>query len=278
MTVNSNAEHCIQWPCYTCRGNVMHDCDVAISWPNYFTKSQLINATTNTAEMCIEWPIYTFLHNVIHDFNEVITWPSYHFINDNFDSETEYEIPWPAYFIDDNGNRFNDEHFTIHWPPYRIVSQIVESVNNDTLIMWPIYRQIDDVTDSVQGSCVIQWPSYFKNERRSDLDGNSHDIKLFDSGELSSGWQELVNYTDSALHNVLLVCFKAGYQQPEVNYYIEDAFGDLAARLEIAWPTHKFGIALSGSDISGAIENGWNVVKADYFVQNHASIASLRNS
>jgi hypothetical protein len=229
--------------------------------------------------MCIEWPIYTFLDNVTHDFDEVITWPNYHFINDDFDSETEFEILWPTYFITDNGgNPSNDEHFTIHWPAYPKISQVIESVNNAPLIMWPIYRQIDDVTDSVRSSCVIQWPSYFENEQCSDVSGDSHDLQLFDLGELSSGWQELVNYTDSSLHNVLLVCFKAGYQQPEVNYYIEDGFGDLAARLEIAWPTHKFGIALSESDISGAIENGWNVVKADYFVQNHASIASLRNS
>ena len=64
---------------------------------------------------------------------------------------------------------------------------------------------------------------------------------LEDLGE----WGTLFDFSDPGLHGVLHACKKFGTTLPEVGFYLSDSFGDLAAKIELAWPKHKFGIAIS---------------------------------
>ncbi|MGR5448467.1 HNH endonuclease [Vibrio sp. PNB22_3_1] len=86
-------------------------------------------------------------------------------------------------------------------------------------------------------------------------------------------WQELFDYSDPGVHGVLHACRQAYLKLPEINYFVEDSFGDLAARLELAWPKHKFGIAISANDIEDATQNGWQVVTTSEFLNDYKSQA-----
>ncbi|MGR5458208.1 HNH endonuclease [Vibrio sp. PNB22_1_1] len=86
-------------------------------------------------------------------------------------------------------------------------------------------------------------------------------------------WQELFDYSDPGVHGVLHACRQAYLKLPEMNYFVEDSFGDLAARLELAWPKHKFGVAISMNDIEDANSNGWQVMGINDFLENYKSQA-----
>ncbi|HAS8421895.1 TPA: HNH endonuclease [Vibrio vulnificus] len=86
-------------------------------------------------------------------------------------------------------------------------------------------------------------------------------------------WQELFDYSDPGVHGVLHACRQAYLQLPDINYFVEDSFGGLAARLELAWPKHKFGVAISMNDIEDASSNGWQVVGINDFLENYKSQA-----
>ena len=88
-----------------------------------------------------------------------------------------------------------------------------------------------------------------------------------------SGWQELFDYSDPGVHGVLHACKQAYLNRPEINHFIIDRFGDFAARLELAWPENKFGIAISENDIEDAQEAGWEVVSVNDFLQNYRTQA-----
>ncbi|MCD9530866.1 HNH endonuclease [Photobacterium carnosum] len=82
-------------------------------------------------------------------------------------------------------------------------------------------------------------------------------------------WKELFDYSDPGVHGVLHACQQAYLKRPEINYFVEDDFGDFAARLELAWPKHNFGIAISVNDIEDATKNGWRVVSVNEFLDNY---------
>ncbi|EEX38487.1 Uncharacterised protein [Vibrio metschnikovii] len=83
------------------------------------------------------------------------------------------------------------------------------------------------------------------------------------------GWQELFELSDPGVHGVLHACREAHLKFPEINYFVEDDLGGLAARLELAWPKNKFGIAISNNDIADARSNGWQVVGISDFLDNY---------
>ncbi|EPF1752797.1 HNH endonuclease [Vibrio alginolyticus] len=87
-------------------------------------------------------------------------------------------------------------------------------------------------------------------------------------------WKRLFEYADPGVHGVLHACKDFGTKLPEVGYYVGDGFGDIVAKIELAWPAHKFGIAISQNDIDEAIQEGWHVLTiseflADYRTQAH---------
>ncbi|NOH63468.1 HNH endonuclease [Vibrio sp. RE88] len=86
-------------------------------------------------------------------------------------------------------------------------------------------------------------------------------------------WQCLFDFADPGLHGVLHACKDFGTTLPEVGFYISDSFGDLAAKIELAWPKHKFGIAISTNDIEDANNEGWHVLTANEFLADYRSQA-----
>ncbi|PSV13469.1 HNH endonuclease [Photobacterium leiognathi] len=106
-------------------------------------------------------------------------------------------------------------------------------------------------------------------ERQTINDLRKQQGLLDDLGE----WQELFDYSDPGVHGVLHACRQAYLKLPEINYFVEDSFGGLAARLELAWPKHKFGVAISMNDIEDANSNGWQVVGINDFLENYKSQA-----
>ncbi|KJF90750.1 HNH endonuclease [Photobacterium leiognathi] len=106
-------------------------------------------------------------------------------------------------------------------------------------------------------------------ERQTINDLRKQQGLLDDLGE----WQELFDYSDPGVHGVLHACRQAYLKLPEINFFVEDSFGGLAARLELAWPKHKFGVAISMNDIEDANSNGWQVVGINDFLENYKSQA-----
>ncbi|HIF9191482.1 TPA: HNH endonuclease [Photobacterium damselae] len=106
-------------------------------------------------------------------------------------------------------------------------------------------------------------------ERQTINDLRKQQGLLDDLGE----WQELFDYSDPGVHGVLHACRQAYLKLPEINYFVEDSFGGLAARLELAWPKHKFGVAISMNDIEDANSNGWQVLGINDFLENYKSQA-----
>ena len=87
--------------------------------------------------------------------------------------------------------------------------------------------------------------------------------------DVLNDWQELFDYSDPGVHGVLHACQQAYLKRPEINYFVENEFGELAARLELSWPKHKFGIAILSNDIDDAMKNGWNVVGINDFLSSY---------
>ncbi|CAH1520874.1 HNH endonuclease [Vibrio owensii] len=106
-------------------------------------------------------------------------------------------------------------------------------------------------------------------ERQTINDLRKQQGLLDDLGE----WKELFDYSDPGVHGVLHACRQAYLKLPDINYFVEDSFGGLAARLELAWPKHKFGVAVSMNDIEDANSNGWQVVGINDFLENYKSQA-----
>lgn len=86
-------------------------------------------------------------------------------------------------------------------------------------------------------------------------------------------WKELFDYADPGVHGVLHACKEVYLSLPEVNHFVIDSFDDIVARLELAWPKHKFGVAVSSNDISDAVNAGWKVVGIDEFLSDYRSHA-----
>ncbi|GEA51412.1 hypothetical protein VIN01S_22160 [Vibrio inusitatus NBRC 102082] len=86
-------------------------------------------------------------------------------------------------------------------------------------------------------------------------------------------WQELFDYADPGVHGVLHACREVHLVLPEVNHFVFDNFDDIVARLELAWPKHKFGIAVSSNDISDAVQTGWRVIGIDEFLTDYRALA-----
>ncbi|MGF1901102.1 HNH endonuclease [Aliivibrio sifiae] len=82
-------------------------------------------------------------------------------------------------------------------------------------------------------------------------------------------WKQVFDFADPGVHGVLYACRQERYQLPEVGYYIEDDFGDIGAKVELAWPHLKFGVAISQNDIDDAMGCGWQVLNINEFLEGY---------
>lgn len=87
-------------------------------------------------------------------------------------------------------------------------------------------------------------------------------------------WHELFAYADPGVHGVLHACRKMNLRLPEVAHYLDDGLGGFGARLELAWPRHRFGIAISQADIDDGQKAGWEVVSVADFLENYRTKTS----
>ncbi|MFH0287502.1 HNH endonuclease [Vibrio owensii] len=87
-------------------------------------------------------------------------------------------------------------------------------------------------------------------------------------------WQSLFDYADPGVHGVLHACKHSHLRMPEINHFVTDRFGDFSARLELAWPDVKFGVAISEHDIEDARESGWEAVTVNDFLLNYRTQAN----
>ncbi len=86
-------------------------------------------------------------------------------------------------------------------------------------------------------------------ERQTINDLRKQQGLLDDLGE----WQELFDYSDPGVHGVLHACRQAYLKLPDINYFVEDSFGGLAARLELAWPKTEMDLQSPGSGVGDTI-------------------------
>lgn len=82
-------------------------------------------------------------------------------------------------------------------------------------------------------------------------------------------WQEVFDYSDPGVHGVLHACRKQSYRLPEVAHYVLDEFDEPISRLELAWPRHKFGVAIANVDVEEARSLGWQIVSVHEFLDNY---------
>ncbi|MBW8190303.1 HNH endonuclease [Neiella marina] len=82
-------------------------------------------------------------------------------------------------------------------------------------------------------------------------------------------WQKLFDYADPGVQGALHACRKMKLKMPEVGYYIDDGFGDIAAKVELAWPNERVAVAVSLESAQGAENAGWKVVGVGEFIDGH---------
>ncbi|MBW8190299.1 hypothetical protein K0504_04550 [Neiella marina] len=85
-------------------------------------------------------------------------------------------------------------------------------------------------------------------------------------------WKELVEYANPAVYGAINLCRTMNLKTPEVNYYIDDGFGGIAAKVELAWPHEKFAVAISMESALVAQKSGWEVVTVSEFVDGYGHV------
>lgn len=105
---------------------------------------------------------------------------------------------------------------------------------------------------------------YVSHEERQTI------IKLRNEQSLiGNTWNDVMKMADPGMHGVLYTCRTEGYHLPEVCYYLEDEIGGLGAKLELAWPKIRFGIAIDRNDIEEGVKLGWQVITTREFLENY---------
>lgn len=90
-----------------------------------------------------------------------------------------------------------------------------------------------------------------------------------EQGSIGAGdWSEVHTMADQALEGLLHYYEKRALDPPVVGYLIKDDQGNVAAELDIAWPSKKRGIAISKRDRDTAESSGWKVLSVGDAIRN----------
>lgn len=73
-------------------------------------------------------------------------------------------------------------------------------------------------------------------------------------------WDNVFDLADPAVHGLLLYYRNRKTSAPEVGYEVVDSNQAVVAQLELAWPSHKKGIAIDVNDLNSAQAAGWKVI------------------
>lgn len=93
--------------------------------------------------------------------------------------------------------------------------------------------------------------------------------KRKEQGLLHDTWDDLIALSDPALSGILYACKSENYHKPEISYYLNDDFGGLGVKFELAWPARNFAVAINPIDIEEGIKAGWQVISANEFLENY---------
>ena len=78
-------------------------------------------------------------------------------------------------------------------------------------------------------------------------------------GELQEDWQQLMTFTDPAVHPLLGQLAQRHLPQPEPGYELEDEDGAvLTVPAELAWPEFQIALLLDASDLANFTDQGWS--------------------
>lgn len=75
----------------------------------------------------------------------------------------------------------------------------------------------------------------------------------------ADSWERAFTLADPGVHGVLHHSRNQGDEAPEVGYEVMDRRAVVVAQLELAWPSHQRGVAISQEDLEAASAAGWNV-------------------
>lgn len=82
-----------------------------------------------------------------------------------------------------------------------------------------------------------------------------------------NNWQELFEYSDSAVHGVLHLCQQRRTEPPEVGVDIVNLQAEIIGCAELAWRDSKVAIVLDEEEKNIISNVGWKVFKTDEFLQ-----------
>lgn len=75
----------------------------------------------------------------------------------------------------------------------------------------------------------------------------------------TDSWQQVRSMADQALDGLLLHYEKSSMELPEVDYELLGQNGSTIAKLELAWPNRRIGIAIGSADLQEAKKSGWSM-------------------
>lgn len=75
----------------------------------------------------------------------------------------------------------------------------------------------------------------------------------------TTGWDDLFKLVDPPFQGLLRFYKTDGAIKPEIGYEVVDAFGEVVAEVEIAWPNAKFAVAANDRDRQLLAALGWKV-------------------
>ncbi|WP_394151532.1 HNH endonuclease [Vibrio maritimus] len=83
----------------------------------------------------------------------------------------------------------------------------------------------------------------------------------------NNSWQELFDYSDSAVHGVLHLCQQRRTEAPEVGVDIVNTASEIIGSAELAWRNMKVAVVLNDEEKDIVSSVGWKVFKTDEFIQ-----------
>jgi hypothetical protein len=92
---------------------------------------------------------------------------------------------------------------------------------------------------------------------------------------IGDSWYSVMKLADPGVLGVLHSCRTEHYHIPEIGYYLEDDFGGIGAKLELAWPKIRFAVAINRDDIENGLQFGWQVISTRDFLENYRNQGSL---
>ena len=87
-----------------------------------------------------------------------------------------------------------------------------------------------------------------------------------------NNWEDVFKFADPGVRGVLHRFRRQLIELPEIGYELKNDKGAVVAKLELAWPSRSWGIAISPADIKKAETAGWRVTPVHEAVDMQATL------